>query len=77
MISISDDGAINVHWTQNGIRNKKTFRSMKKAEEYMEVVDEVQNSINLCEEVDKFNKDFEYDPKIVNFKIDETYKEIN
>ena len=31
MISISNDGAINVHWTQNGIRNKKTFRSMKQA----------------------------------------------
>jgi len=77
MISISDDGTINANWTQNGIRNQKKFKSMKKAEEYMEVVEEVQNSIKLCEEMDKFNKDFDYDPKLVNLKIDKTNKEIN
>ena len=77
MISISNDGTINANWTQNGIRQVRKFRSMKKAEEYMEVVEEVQNSIKLCEEVDKFNRNFEYDPKIVNLKIEKTNKEIN
>lgn len=50
---------------------------MKKAEEYMEVVEEVQNSIKLCEDVDKFNKNFDYDPKLVNLKIDKIHKDIN
>jgi excisionase family DNA binding protein len=50
---------------------------MKKAEEYMEVVEEVQKSIKLCEEIDKFNRNFEYDPKLVNLKIDKNFKEIN
>lgn len=77
MISISGDGTINANWVQNGIRNQKKFKSMKKAEEYMEVVEEVQNSIKLCEEADKFNKNFEYDPKLVNLKIDKSHKEIN
>jgi len=77
MISISGDGTINVNWVQNGIRNQKKFKSMKKAEEYMEVVEEIQNSIKLCEEVDKFNRNFKYDPNLVNLKIDKTHKEIN
>lgn len=77
MISISSDGTINANWVQNGIKNQKKFKSMKKAEEYMEVVEEVQNSIRLCEEINKFNKDFEYDPKLINLKIDQIYKEVN
>ena len=77
MISISGDGTINANWTQNGIRQVKKFKSMKKAEEYMEVIEEVQNSIKLCEEADKFNRNFEYDPKLVNLKIEKTNKEIN
>ena len=77
MISISSDGTINLNWVQNGIKNQKKFKSMKKAEEYMQVVEEVQNSIKLCEEMDKFNKNFEYDPQIVNLKIDNIYKEVN
>jgi len=77
MISISNDGTINVNWVQNGIRNQKKFKSMKKAEEYADIIKEVQNSIKLCEEVDKFNKNFKYDPKLVNLKIDKIHKEIN
>lgn len=77
MISINSEGLINANWTQNGIRSQKKFKSMKKAEEYMAVIEEVQNSIKLCEEIDKFNRNFEYDPKIVNLKIDKTHKEIN
>lgn len=50
---------------------------MEKAEEYMGIVEEIQNSIKLCEELDKFNKNFEYDPKIVDLKIDKIYKEIS
>jgi len=77
MISISSDGTIKVSWAQNGIRNQKKFKSMEKAEEYMGIVEEIQNSIKLCEELDKFNKNFEYDPKIVDLKIDKIYKEIS
>ena len=77
MISISSDGTINANWVQNGIKHQKKFKSMKKAEEYMEVVEEAQNSIKLCEEMDKFNRNFEYDPKLVNLKIDKIYKEGN
>ena len=77
MISISGDGTINANWVQNGIRNKKKFKSIKKAEEYMELVEEVQNSIRLCEEVDKFNRNFEYNPKLVNLKIDRIHKEVS
>ena len=77
MISISGDGTINANWVQNGIKKQKKFKSMKKAEEYMEVVEEVQNSIKLCEEIDKFKKNFEYDPKLINLKVDKIHKEIN
>ncbi len=76
MISISGDGTINANWVQNGIRNQKKFKSMKKADEYMEVVEEVQNSIKLCEEADKFNRDFDYDPNLVNLKIENAGKDI-
>ncbi|MBF0252290.1 MAG: helix-turn-helix domain-containing protein [Candidatus Omnitrophica bacterium] len=77
MISISDGGTINANWVQNGVRHQKKFKSMQKAEEYMEVVEEVQNSIKLCEEMDKFNRNFEYDPKLVNLKIYKIFKEVN
>jgi len=43
----------------------------------MEIVEEIQNSIKLCEELDKFNNNFEYDPKLVNLKIDKIHKEVN
>ena len=76
MISIGSDGRTYVHWTQNGIKNKKVFRSDKEADRFQELVDDLQNSMKLCEEMDRFNRDFNYDPALVNLKVDHVDKEI-
>ena len=75
-ISIGSDGKIYAHWVQNGIKHKKGFRVLKDAERYMEIVEEVKNSIKLVEEMEKFNRDFNYDPNIVNLKLDALENEI-
>jgi len=76
MISIAQDGKINVNWVQNGIRGKKVFRSVKEAERFQELVEDIQNSIKLAEEMGKFNRDFDYDPSLVNLKIEKVGKDI-
>ncbi|MDP8212795.1 MAG: helix-turn-helix domain-containing protein [Candidatus Zapsychrus exili] len=76
MISIAQDGKINVNWVQNGIRGKKVFRSIKEAERFQELVDDIQNSIKLAEEMGKFSRDFDYDPSLVNLKIEKVGKDI-
>jgi len=76
MISVNSDGRIQVGWIQNGIKNRRTFRSVKEAERFQDLVDDVQNTIKLCEEVDKFNKDFSYDPDMLNLKLENIDKDI-
>jgi excisionase family DNA binding protein len=76
MISIGDDGKTYVHWVQNGIRNKRGFRSTKEAERFQELVEDIQGSIKTCEEVEKLNKDINYDPNLVNLKVEKVGKEI-
>lgn len=76
MISIGDDGKIYVHWVQNGIRNKRCFRSTKEAERFQELVEDIQDSMKICEEVERLNKDINYDPQIINLKVEKVGKEI-
>jgi len=76
MISVSQDGKINVNWVQNGIRGKREFRSVKEAERFQELVDDIQNSIKLAEEINKFNQDCNYDPSLVNLKVEKVGKDI-
>ena len=76
MISVNSDGRIQVGWIQNGIKNRRIFRSVKEAERFQDLVDDVQNTIKLCEEVDKFNKDFSYDPDMLNLKLENIDKDI-
>ncbi len=76
MISLGDDGKIYVHWVQNGIRNKRVFRSTKEAERYQELLEDIQDSMKICEEVEKLNKNIDYDPQLVNLKVEKVGKEI-
>jgi excisionase family DNA binding protein len=76
MISINSDGRIQVGWIQNGIKDRRIFRSVKEAERFQDLIDDVQNTIKLCEEVDKFNRDFNYDPDILNLKLENIDKDI-
>lgn len=75
MISVSENG-YNVGWVQNGINLKRKFKSLKEAERYQELVEDVQSAIRLAEEMDRFNRDFKYDPKLVELKNAELGKEI-
>lgn len=75
MISCSESG-YNVGWVQNGIKLKRHFKSIKEADRYQELVEDVQNAIRLAEEMDRFNRDFKYDPKLVELKNAELGKEI-
>jgi len=75
MISVSESG-YNVGWIQNGINLKRKFKSLKEAERYQELVEDVQSAIRLAEETDRFNRDFKYDPKLVELKNAELGKEI-
>lgn len=52
------------------------FRSVKEAERFQELVEDIQNSIKLAEEMGKFNRDFDYDPSLVNLKIEKVGKDI-
>ena len=76
MISIGNDGKTYVHWVQNGIRNKRGFRLTKEAERFQELLEDIQDSMKICEEVEKLNKDINYDPNLVNLKVEKVGKEI-
>jgi excisionase family DNA binding protein len=76
MISIGNDGKTYVHWVQNGIRNKKGFRSTKEAEKFQELLEDIQDSMKICDEVEKLNKDINYDPNLINLKVEKVGKEI-
>ncbi|MEI7752455.1 MAG: hypothetical protein WCJ71_10260, partial [Candidatus Omnitrophota bacterium] len=76
MISLGANGGINVGWVQNGIKLRRRFKSIKEAERFQEVVDDAQNAMRLAEEMDRFNRDFKYDPKLVELKNAELGKEI-
>lgn len=76
MITISQDGKMCVGWIQNGIHNKRCFRSDKEAYRFQELVEDIQNCMKLAEEMERFNRDFKYDPKIVELKNTELSKEI-
>jgi excisionase family DNA binding protein len=76
MISLGDDGKTYVHWVQNGIRNKRGFRSTKEAERFQELLEDIQDSMKICEEVGKLSKDINYDPNIINLKVEKVGKEI-
>ncbi|GEM_PF-1168597 len=76
MISVQNDGKLCVIWVQNGIKNRRYFRSEKEARQYQELLEDLQNTIKLCEEIEKFNKNFMYDPNIVDLKNAELGKEI-
>ena len=76
MISLGSNGGVNVGWVQNGIRLSRRFKSIKEAERFQEIVDDAQNAMRLAEEMDRFNRDFKYDPKLVELKNAELGKEI-
>ena len=76
MISLGANGGINVGWIQNGIKLSRRFKSIKEAERFQEIVDAAQNAMRLAEEMDRFNRDFKYDPKLVELKNAELGKEI-
>ncbi len=76
MISIGNDGKTYVHWVQNGIRNKRGFRSTKEAERFQELLEDIQDSMKICEEIEKLNRDINYDPKIINLKVEKVGSEI-
>ncbi|MDD4894187.1 MAG: excisionase family DNA-binding protein [Candidatus Omnitrophica bacterium] len=76
MISINSDGKLCVGWVQNGIKHKRYFRSEKEAERFQEMIDDIQNCMKLSEEMERFARDFNYDPKIVELKFAQLGKEI-
>lgn len=76
MITFNESGSVNVVWVQNGIKLKRKFKSIKEAERFQEVVDDAQNAMRLAEEMDRFNRDFKYDPKLVELKNAALGKEI-
>ncbi len=76
MISLGDDGKAYVHWIQNGIRNKRGFRAIKEAERFQELLEDIQDSMKICEEIEKLNKDINYDPNLVNLKVEKVGREI-
>jgi len=76
MISVASDGKLCVGWMQNGINHKRYFRSEKEAERFQEMVVDIQNCMKLSEEMERFARDFNYDPKIVELKFAQLGKEI-
>ena len=76
MITFNESGSVNVGWVQNGIKLKRKFKSIKEAERFQEVVDDAQNAMRLAEEMERFNRDFKYDPKLVELKNADLGKEI-
>jgi len=76
MISVSSDGKLCVGWMQNGINHKRYFRSEKEAERFQEMVVDIQNCMKLSEEMERFARDLNYDPKIVELKFAQLGKEI-
>jgi len=76
MISVNSDGRLSVGWVQNGIKNKRVFRSEKEADRYQELVEDIQRAMRLAEEMERFNRNFKYDPEIVELKNAELGKEI-
>lgn len=76
MISIGNDGKTYVHWIQNGIRNKRHFSSTKEAERFQELLEDIQDSMKICEETDRLSKNINYDPNLINLKVEKVGKEI-
>lgn len=75
-ISVNYNGKLCVGWIQNGIHNRRCFRSEKDADKFQEMVNDIQNCIKTAEEMERFNRDFNYDPKIVELKNTQLAKEI-